>query len=96
MKISNKSDLTYENDTFKLPDSFLFQKKSKIDFKNTLDNTELQCKIEEFKIMKFENNQESINKANTLPSNIILTVAKKSLQYRKTKHKRKTKNIRKK
>ena len=34
MKISNKSDLTYENDTYKLPDSFLFEKKSNIDFKN--------------------------------------------------------------
>ena len=32
MKISNKSDLTYENDIYKLPDSCLFQKKSKIDF----------------------------------------------------------------
>ena len=46
--------------------------------------------------MKFENNQKSINKANTLLSDITLTAAKKSLQYRKIKHKRKTKNIRKK
>ena len=44
--------------------------------------------------MKSENNHTSINKVNALVSDIILTAAKKSLQYRKTKHKRKTKNIR--
>ena len=71
MKISNKSDLTYENDTYKLADSFLFQRRSKTDLKNALDSTELQCKIEEFKNMKFENNQTSINKANTLLSDTI-------------------------
>ena len=66
--------------------NFLFQKKSKIDLKNALDSTELQCKMEEFKNVKFENNQKSINKANTVLSDIILTAAKKSLQYRKTKY----------
>ena len=96
MKISNKSDLTYENNAYKLPDSFLSQKKSKIDFKNAFGSTELQRKIEEFRNMKSENNQTSVNKANTLLSDIILTAATNFLPYWKTRRKRKTKKIRKK
>ena len=61
-----------------------------------MDSAELQHKIIEFKNTIFENNHTSINKANTLVSDIILTAAKKSLQYRKTQHKRKTKCIKKK